>query len=202
LRSNETSSCSEIFRYVPNNGWHSLISPADWYAGVRLAIIGGAVFIDVTIPVNRALSGAASTATSLRSQGNSPWHVYNQLSWFYNQVNHEAPWDIKEPEQWIGTIGTTFPGQFNTPIVFRGQMMTPESLGNFTYGYIGGALGIPLFILHAGSSYAAGFPSSGVISQIQIDYHHQTFNFNPLWVDEVHNDWGYITRGFNAHRSR
>ena len=39
--------------------------------------------------------------------------------------------------------------------------MTPEQLGNFTYGVLGYAYGIPLDHLLVGSYYAAGFPISG-----------------------------------------
>lgn len=39
--------------------------------------------------------------------------------------------------------------------------MTPEELGNYTYGYIGAALGLPTGELIAGSWVAAGFPTEG-----------------------------------------
>ena len=81
------------------------------------------------------------------------------VGWFYSQVNHDANWDIKRPEPWERTIGTTFPGSFDTPVVFRGRVMTLEQLGNFTYGYIGAAMGIPAEVLLFGSAYAAGLPS-------------------------------------------
>lgn len=44
---------------------------------------------------------------------------------------------------------------------YCGMLMTPEELGNYTYGYLGNAYGIPLEILYVGSWYAAGFPKSG-----------------------------------------
>ena len=81
------------------------------------------------------------------------------VGWFYSKVNHDANWDIKRPGPWERTIGTTFPGSFDTPVVFRGRVMTLEQLGNFTYGYIGTAMGIPTEILLFGSAYAAGLPS-------------------------------------------
>ena len=79
---------------------------------------------------------------------------------FYSLVNHNAPWDVKLKESWNTTIGTPFPGE-NVEVQFYGNMMTPEMLGNFTYGYLGYSYGIPLDILIAGSYYAAGFPRSG-----------------------------------------
>jgi len=62
--------------------------------------------------------------------------------------------------------------------------MTPESLGNWTYGYIGAAQGIPLNVLVAGSWVAAEGPVSG-----------------DDWVNE-RGDWVYVQRGFYAWRRR
>ena len=78
---------------------------------------------------------------------------------FYNLVNHHAPWDIKEEASWKTTIGTEFPG-YNVQVKYCGMLMTPEALGNYTYGYLGRAYGIPLDFLCTGSWYAAGFPTS------------------------------------------
>ena len=78
---------------------------------------------------------------------------------FYLLVNHEAIWDIKRPTCWENLIGTPFPGE-GVKVIYRGELMTPEDIGNFTYGYLGGAYNIPLGILYAGSYYAAGYPTS------------------------------------------
>ena len=56
--------------------------------------------------------------------------------------------------------------------------MTPEYLGNFTYGYLGHEYGIPYPILLAGSYYAAGFPTA-----------------NTDLINEM-NDWRYISMGY------
>ncbi|MBQ3196215.1 MAG: hypothetical protein IJB65_07090, partial [Clostridia bacterium] len=121
---------------------------------------------DVTIEVGVALNKATVLANNLRTFVNQ-MDPYRRLggelgiyATFYALVNHNAMWDIKRPGPWIKTIGTPFPGK-NMPIVFCGMMMTPESLGNFTYGYLGYAYGIPYKMLITGSYYAAGFPSGG-----------------------------------------
>lgn len=75
-------------------------------------------------------------------------------------VNHNAPWDIKRKKSWRKTIGTEFPGE-DVQVRYCGMLMTPEALGNYTYGYLGHAYGIPLEILYVGSWYAADFPTSG-----------------------------------------
>lgn len=56
--------------------------------------------------------------------------------------------------------------------------MTPESLGNFTYGYLGAAFGISYQTLIYGSIGAAGLPKSNV----------DVFNES--------GDWNYIAMGY------
>jgi RHS repeat-associated protein len=113
------------------------------------------------------------------------------LLWFYNQVDREKTWDIKLRTSWegdkvegtTGTIGTEFPG-VGVPVTFRGHTMTPEQLGNYTYGYIGAALGLELEELRLGSTYAAFIRG-------------ESNWYNPLqWIDELC-DWCDILRGFN-----
>ena len=151
-----------------------LLNESDFNAGVRVAYKNNRLFKNVTTPVNAALAVTAAGASA-----RSPLF---DIGWFYNLVNHDAPWDIKRPARWEETIGTTFPGSFDTPIYFRGSIMTPESLGNWTFGYIGRALGLNLDVLLVGSWYAAGFPTSG-----------------GAWENE-RGDWSYINRGFQARR--
>ncbi|MCL2284975.1 MAG: polymorphic toxin type 44 domain-containing protein, partial [Firmicutes bacterium] len=156
-------------------GFDSFLTDADRTAGVGIVITSGNLYRNVTAPVNAALAVTATQAAATSR--------FN-LAWFYRQVNHDGPWDIKRELRWEETIGSTFPGRFDTPIYFRGYRMTPESLGNWTYGYIGAAQGIPLNVLRAGSWYAAGFPVGG-----------------DDWANE-RGDWVYIQRGFNTRRGR
>ncbi|MCL2083222.1 MAG: polymorphic toxin type 44 domain-containing protein [Oscillospiraceae bacterium] len=60
-------------------------------------------------------------------------------------------------------------------------MRTPEELGNYTYGYIGAALGFPLEVLYAGSFVAADKSTS---EKLQNEF----------------NDWGEIKKGYGAYR--
>ena len=182
------------------------------------------MYRDVTVPVNRALEEVTSYAIANRYDmrtsnvglmmhpGPIPYDTTNRirtLVWFYEQMNHDAPWDIKEPERWVGTIGSTFPGSHDTPIYFRGERMTPESLGNWTYGYIGALIGLNLPTLLAGSYYAAGTPLPYSLKSID------DFNFginmtspiiqNPNFIRDFNNemgDWVYIERGFNEYSTR
>lgn len=60
-------------------------------------------------------------------------------------------------------------------------MVQLDKLGNYTYGYLGAAYGIPVEFLIGGSYYAAGFPTSG-----------------PALSDEII-DWSYVTRGHMSY---
>ena len=99
---------------------------------------------------------------------------------FAIKVNHKAKWDIKIDDSWENTIGSTFPGEA-VAVMYRGILMTPEDIGNFTYGYIGAAYGISLDVLYMGSYYAADFPTEG-----------------DDFLNEM-NDRLYIEMGFYAH---
>jgi len=66
--------------------------------------------------------------------------------------------------------------------------MTPETLGNWTYGYIGAALGIDLWMLLGGSWYADATSRGGF---------NPTFPWSYRWANEML-DWEYIMTGFNA----
>ena len=98
---------------------------------------------------------------------------------FYLKVNTNAPWDIKRKESWQDTIGTPYPG-YNQPVLYCGHIMTPEQLGNFTYGCLGRAYGFDLDLLHDGSFVAAHFPEEGTND----------------WINEME-DWSYIDMGYN-----
>ena len=120
---------------------------------------------DVTSEVNAALGKAVSDAKNFRAvvdvvAGDNILGALAIYSQFYLLVNHEADWDIKREEPWERTIGTAFPGK-DVGVIFGERTMTPENLGNFTYGVLGYAYGIPLEHLVPGSWYAAGFPLGG-----------------------------------------
>ena len=104
---------------------------------------------DVTYEIDTALAQAVSEI-----------HYPRDLVVFYGLVNHGAPWDIKRRDCWFTTIGSPYPG-FGVNVYYHGLLMTPEELGNFTYGYLGAAYGFSIQTLIAGSYYAAGFPTEG-----------------------------------------
>ena len=56
--------------------------------------------------------------------------------WFYSQMNHNAPWDIKNKESWqLQFSDIPFPDK--EKFIFREREITSEDLGNICYGYFG-----------------------------------------------------------------
>jgi len=145
------------------------------------------VLRDVTNEVQNALNLSIREIEDNRINNLSPRlilaNVVGDLLWFYNQVNHSQPWDIKRLTPWENTIGTAFPGRFDTPVYFNGRIITPEDLGNYTYGFLGAALGFSSNTLIMGSWFADGFSLPGGLRG----------NF----TNEFH-DWFYVIRGYQS----
>jgi len=143
-------------------------------AGVVPIQHNGQWMLDFSVPIRNALDATIPDHLLV-------FHIPRPF-WFYHQVNHEAPWDIKIPDMWNNTIGAyTFPGPYAV-VHFEGFAMTPEQLGNFTYGYIGTAEGFPRKILFMGSVFAA-YTVNVLGTQAQI-------------ADELM-DWFFINQGVN-----
>ncbi len=65
---------------------------------------------------------------------------FDNYRWFYDQVDHKGPWDIKVDEPWR----QQFPN-LEIPkkkFIYRGEMVERADLGNFAYGYLGTAMGV------------------------------------------------------------
>ena len=159
--------------------------PLQPYKGIEMNVI---IYLDITYLLNPVLKETVLAAEAARAAANArPWYeryhgVMAIYLIFYALVKPGAPWDVKLPECWESTIGAKYPG-YDVKVCFNGWLMTPEELGNFTYGYIGGAFGIPLNVLYAGSWYAAGFPMSG--ESLEGEY----------------KDWYHIESGYMAYQS-
>jgi len=193
------SGFAQDFNLHASLGMSSFLTEADRAAGVGIVIVDGRLFKNFTTPINNALASTIATAQGHQRRisnsilintplffipsPNTFVHMARMASWFYDQVDHGAPWDIKLDRVWNQTIAYgTFPG-VGVQVYFRGWLMTPEQLGNFTFGYIGAAAGLTHAALIGGSIYAAPL---GSLAQIR---------------NEI-SDWRYVTRGFNAWRGR
>jgi RHS repeat-associated protein len=118
----------------------------DQRKGTKVVFRNGTCCRDATEPVQTAVLAAESTFKE---------HSFNFL-WFKDQVDNDAPWDIKIEERWKNTIGTEYPGKHNANVIYGGGILTPEKLGNITYGYLGRAAGFTESALILGSVYANG----------------------------------------------
>lgn len=137
---------------------------------------------DVTSEVNRALKIYALSAREIARLADAfPFYNVYRYAVFGLLVNHGGAWDIKRKESWEKTIGTAFPGSYNTLVLYSGMLMTPESLGNFTYGYLGASFGIPYQTLICGSVGAALITGG--------------FNTYDGAVNEF-GDWNYVAMGY------
>jgi len=134
------------------------------------------VTLEIAIPLNKAVDRAKNMSL-LDDLTNVVFASAIVLPEFYNLVNHDMPWDIKWEEIWTEIIGTEYPG-YKKEVIFCDIIMTPENIGNFTYGYLGYAYGIPYPMLIGGSYYAANFPTEG-----------------EELINEV-TDWIYISLGY------
>ena len=150
--------------------WQSLgltyRTKADINADITIKTIGLKQYKDVSAPLNKALNPVVETAKAIKYAswaGNylslSMLGTVSKGAWFVSKVNHEKSWDIKVEKSWNETIANnTFPGE-GVNVYYNGMVMNPEELGNYTYGYIGHAVGFNIYELYAGSWVAAGFPT-------------------------------------------
>ena len=148
---------------------------------------GGDNIRNVTNEILEPLNKAANRARSVRKIAN--YLFGDNLASdafvgveFYELVDNEQPWDIKRPKPWVDTIRTMHPGE-GVIVIFGNTTMTPEDLGNFTYGYLGYAYGFSLDVLLCGSYYVAGFPTGG--SALSNEF----------------KDWGHISIGYDLAKS-
>ncbi len=65
--------------------------------------------------------------------------------------------------------------------LYCGRIMTAHNSGNYTYGYLDHAYGIPLEILYGGSYYAADMPKTSESLGEELD------------------DWYYISLGYYSY---
>lgn len=127
------------------------LSQEDYDAGVRLTMVNGKWYYDVSIPINNLFVYAGALARSHAKD-----YLLNKYKWFISMVNHGEDWDIKRANIWNKTVGTAYPGSATSPIVLFGNITTPEEIGNMLYGYAGTAAGMSETELIGGSMWAAG----------------------------------------------
>lgn len=148
---NDLGNDGEYNGVVGKETWESLglkcISEQDIANGLKIVTEeNGVQLYDVTIPFNNLLE-------KVKKEGNE--HKYNFIL-FYTKVNSDMDYDIKTFGAWMRTMQISYPGSFDSVVVYNDNYTSPEELGNFLYGYYGNAMGLPENVLLAGSIYASG----------------------------------------------
>ncbi len=132
-------------------------------------------------PIDNALENNSQEAEIKKS------HFFRypgeEYLWFRKKEDHKADWDYKEynsteRDSYLGKIA-------NVDYIYcNDQVMTREEFGNYHYGYIGAATGIPKDVVIIGSLYA-----HGVTKGVAVDYNER--------LDHV-----WINMGYNAYTNR
>jgi len=152
----------QMLNRVERQGNGIVITEDEKKLGVKVVTIDGKQYYDYSEPINTVFYNAGVEASTHKGD----------LNWFKSKVNHKADWDIKRKEPWEKTVGTPFPGSYDTRIIVYESFTTPEELGNIMYGYTGTAAEISETVLIGGSMYAAG------IWKIITDKNERTNEFN------------------------
>ena len=90
----------------------------------------------------------------------SDQETFENVQWFVNQVNVGGPIDPKSENGWTKLMGSTDvykPGD-NELILYRGQLVTRQDLGNLLYGYVAAQMGFSDNTIYLG----AGLQQKGV----------------------------------------
>ncbi|MBR4027041.1 MAG: RICIN domain-containing protein [Lachnospiraceae bacterium] len=83
----------------------------------------------------------------------------DKLLYYYENFNHGAKYDVKVRKCWDNLFKSiTYPGSkdgSNGVILYDGQVVTPEHMGNIIYGFTGNTLGFCDKLIYQGGGYAA-----------------------------------------------
>ena len=101
-------------------------------AGINIATVGNTQYYDFTVPINKMVRRNEFYLQTHRGTINE--------GMFMDLVGNNRAWDIKRRSQWGKQIGNFYSGSATSPFVFNGAVITPEILGNKTYGYWGKVL--------------------------------------------------------------
>lgn len=145
---------------------NAVLTDDDRAGGLSVVKIDGEYYIDYTPVINTRLH---EVEQDFRSHSlydpcviNDKKVLLSNIMWFISQVNEYCPWDIKREKSWLRQFGNVrLPSSMEDTIAYNGQVVTLENLGNFTYGYLGRAMGWSAEILYLGG---------GVVNQLGLAY--------------------------------
>lgn len=183
------------------------LSDYDKKCGITLVYIDGKWYYDYSIPINNCLKESLDEfqkhyvssyekyiekyGTLFYTPDPVSWKagVLGSFWWFRDQVNHNAPWDIKRKGPWQTQFGDMrYPNADETMIV-NGEKMTREDMGNYTYGYLGSAMGINDTTLYWGGGVAKNGMKSIFDNNV----------YEPPYYGDDANDHIMIEKGIDAY---
>ena len=129
-------------------------------------------------------------------------NIIKELIWFFNQVTHKGPWDLKVDESWKKTIGIEPIPVFGLPganeyFFFQGNFINREELGNITYGYLGKAMNYPDVLLYVGGGVASqgkNFPEMILKSLVTLSF------LNPPYYGDSKEDHDFVEIGIELYK--
>ncbi len=123
--------------------------------------------------------------------------ILKALLYFFEQVTHKGPWDIKVTKRWEEKFHIAAPGA-HEKFKFHSYELTKEDLGNLTYGYLGSALGLHPLTLYIGGGAANQGKSPIEMALAVIS---QTKLYTPPDYGDDHNDHINVERGINLYKT-
>lgn len=123
--------------------------------------------------------------------------ILRALLYFFQQVTHSGPWDVKVVERWKEKFHIEAPDK-DEKFKFHSYELTKEDLGNLTYGYLGSALGLHPLTLYIGGGAAnqGKTPIEMALAVIS-----QTKLYTPPDYGDDHDDHINVERGINLYRT-
>lgn len=121
-------------------------------AGVTNVKLNSIYYYDYTKPINNLLESHVYECQCMANINNTIKFI-----WFINKVDHEKEWDIKRDNRWneqFEIYGINYKSAA-FKFYYNGILITPECLGNITYGYWGTAANIEPTMLLLGGDVAS-----------------------------------------------
>lgn len=183
------------------------LSDYDKECGITLVYIDGQWYYDYSLPINNRLNESldefrkhyiSSYTEYIKKYGIALYTpdpilwkagIVGSFLWFRDQVNHNAVWDIKREGSWRTQFGDMRYPDADETLIVNGEKMTREDMGNYTYGYLGSAMGIEDTTLYWGG----GVAKNGLFSVFEDEV------YNPPYYGDDKNDHIMIEKGINAY---
>ena len=169
-------------------------------AGVTISNIDGVQYYDYSTPIETMVYSNVDEILKARENTNFLADPY-ALKWFQGKVGTGKVWDIKQPDLWKGQLPAL---PFEDKFVFMDQVITPEDLGNITYGYWARAMGYGPLLIYWGGGFAnqlnLNHINNGGLTDLQVKQLH-TLTVGPLYGDDA-NDHPFIEQGIDWYDSK